>query len=932
MRHRLFSGIERFDGDIALIEPGGTRRSYRELTSTGDELASALGPQRRLVLAELANHYTSIAFYIGALRAGHVVIPVQSVEHGSAAISSIFRPSATHLFDGQRWTCSIEQDSIDLHSDLAVLLSTSGSTGSPKLVRLSHDNLAANAASIAEYLELSPGERAITSLPLHYSYGLSVLHSHLLFGHTLVLTEHSVVDEQFWELVEREQVTSLAGVPHTYELLARTDHLDRDLPSLRYLTQAGGKLAPQRVRELALSSQQKNRRFYVMYGQTEAAPRMAFLPPADAAEHGSTIGCAIPGGSFHLDHDGIEAADGSGELVYEGPNVMMGYALGPADLAKPQGSRELRTGDIAVQEPSGYYRIVGRQSRFAKLFGLRLSFDDIEKRFSDEEATVAVTGNDNGLIIAVTPAEAERGLDNRVAEALGIPANLISVTGVSTIPRLPTGKVDYRGIAALRDAKPAAEGGRLLDQFKTILGRSDLDDRESFSSLGGDSLTYVQASLAVEDSIGSLPPNWENMPIVQLESMIGKEGEPRASARSLLSISAFDVIRSGAIAAALLAHSLGRAGVQVGTVPSFVLRLVTPMLIILFGVMIALLHEPRMRSEGVRRTFAHCLTKSVQCYLLFAINVFAIWAQQPSGWKFAALTLAFLGSMPYAQILSFYTVLFLLIPLLVVAIRRIGFWSLFAGFLAVHLLYPLLKAAPDLRDVNGQPIFQRLIDFTIGTGSHPEIAGPSLLHSMVLLLAGYWIGTITKKAAERPEPRAAFTKEVYPLAGILLGYLAWSFLVPNAPVEVSTLTSMRLRNLNHPAYTFVYGSVCVLLLVVLLRASWTRRVPNWMTHIGHRSLFAFGFGNLIVTMAPARPDWLASRGVYAAMIFCAVLACAYAYDFCLRHGKRLGGAPKFVLLVTREIERQIGAFSTHVVMGHWRVKARPNGLPNVAVR
>ena len=276
-----------------------------------------------------------------------------------------------------------------LHPDLALLLSTSGSTGSPKLVRLSRSAVRSNAAAIATYLDLTDADRGILTLPLHYCYGLSILTSHLYAGAATIVTDWSVLDPCLWDLAAEHGATGLAGVPHTF------DQLDQlgfpDLASLRYVTAAGGKLAPERVTDLVGLGRSRGWDFYVMYGQTEATARMAYLPPELADEYPQAVGVAIPGGSLRV--DGRQTRDGGvGELVYSGPNVMMGYAHGPADLAAGPELTELRTGDLAREVGPGVFEVVGRTSRFAKIFGLRLDLDEIERRLPGPAACVEIDG------------------------------------------------------------------------------------------------------------------------------------------------------------------------------------------------------------------------------------------------------------------------------------------------------------------------------------------------------------------------------------------------------------------------------------------------------------------------------------------------------------------------------------------------------------
>jgi acyl-CoA synthetase (AMP-forming)/AMP-acid ligase II len=186
----------------------------------------------------------------------------------------------------------------DLNPELSVLLSTSGSTGSPKAVRFTNARLAANALSIAEYLGLDDSEIALAHLPLQYSFGMSVVNSHLAAGAQLLLTTRSMMEAQFWAMAER--ATSFSGVPFHYEMLERLRFERRQMPVLRTLTQAGGRMPPERVRRFAELAAKRGWRLFVMYGQTEAGPRIAYLPPEDAVEHAGVIGKAIPGMTIEL--------------------------------------------------------------------------------------------------------------------------------------------------------------------------------------------------------------------------------------------------------------------------------------------------------------------------------------------------------------------------------------------------------------------------------------------------------------------------------------------------------------------------------------------------------------------------------------------------------------------------------------------------------
>jgi long-chain acyl-CoA synthetase len=383
-------------------------------------------PGRELVLVRCGPDARSAIGALAALAAGHATILLEAGAD-PAEILARYDPRYV-LADGE---VQLREDAAaaELHPELRLLLSTSGSTGSPKLVRLTAANVLANAASIAEYLGLHPGERAIASLPIPYSYGLSVLTSHLHAGASVALTPHSVIRPDFWDDVRRHAATSFAGVPYSYAMLERIGVRDMELPSLRTMTQAGGRLDP----ELALRYAERTR-FFVMYGQTEATARIAYVPPERLAEKAGTIGIAIPGG-------GLRVAD-DGELIYTGPNVMLGYAESRADLARGDELRGvLPTGDLGTVDADGFFSVTGRLKRIAKVFGQRVNLDEVEAAVAGPAGAVAA---DDAIDVY-----AERGADGRaLARRFRLPPRAVRVHEVQALPVKGSGKVDYAALAA----------------------------------------------------------------------------------------------------------------------------------------------------------------------------------------------------------------------------------------------------------------------------------------------------------------------------------------------------------------------------------------------------------------------------------------------------------------------------------------------------
>jgi acyl-CoA synthetase (AMP-forming)/AMP-acid ligase II len=503
----LVERVARFTRDLRLRLPEGVRRP--------------------LVLLEATNELDSIVAYLSCLRAGWPVILVAEGQ-GSAGsrIASTYQPNLLIRREGAEWAAALgAPDPVPMHPELAVLLSTSGTTGASKLVRLSGNNLQANAASIVAYLKLTPDDRAITALPYHYSYGLSVLHTHLLAHAALILTGASLVDDEFWALARRHGATSLALVPTQFELLEKIQFSEQHLPTLRYVTQAGGKLDARLATEFARQAAARGWQFFIMYGQTEAGPRMSYVPPEDVERWYHSIGRPVDGGRFHLIDAAGEEITGScqpGELVYEGPNVMLGYALERSDLDKPAGPPRLQTGDIAERLENGYFRITGRTSRFIKLFGLRISLDEVEGRLRAQGHRAIVSGSDEKLVVFLSDATDVAALRARIARDYQWPERVVQVVRLESVPLLSSGKVDYaelRRRAATVAMEPGDAPSSLAHLLQSALREPAPDADKSFVELGGDSLAYLEVQLFLSRRLGTVPEGWERLPLRQLYAL-----------------------------------------------------------------------------------------------------------------------------------------------------------------------------------------------------------------------------------------------------------------------------------------------------------------------------------------------------------------------------------------------------------------------------
>ncbi|WP_109505702.1 AMP-binding protein [Nocardioides speluncae] len=546
----------------ALVTPDA-QVSFAELADRVEARLAELGGTRRLVLVGGANEVEPLVTYLAAIAGRHpVLLTAGDAPETTAALVERYRPDVVHRGDAGEWRLEEHADGTthDLHPDLAVLLSTSGSTGSPKLVRLSHENVHSNAAAIAAYLRIGEDDRAATTLPMHYCYGLSVVNSHLLTGAGLMLTERSVVEEEFWAEFAAAGATSFAGVPYTFDLLDASGFADRELPTLRTVTQAGGRLAPDRVRRYAELGERRDFELVVMYGATEATARMAYLPPELARTRPECIGVAIPGGELRIDP--------AGELVYAGPNVMLGYAAAPADLARGREVIELRTGDLARQHDDGLFEIVGRSSRFAKVFGLRLDLDRTEQLLAERGITARAVCHDDNLFVFCRNGRHQAKAREAAARVCGIPAHAVRTAVVAEFPVTPTGKPDHAALVrhateldrptVLNREDLTPDDVRLL--YARLLGRPDATAEDSFASLGGDSLSFVEVSLQLGDALGTLPPDWPHLSATALAGRARPSARGRASGMvsrllgRLVAVETAAVLRTVAIVLIVASH------------------------------------------------------------------------------------------------------------------------------------------------------------------------------------------------------------------------------------------------------------------------------------------------------------------------------------------------------------------------------------------
>ncbi len=337
----------------------------------------------------------------------------------------------------------------EMNQNLSMLMTTSGTTGSPKLVRHKYGNIESNAENVAKVFEWTSEERGIMDLPMQYTMGLNVITSHLYAGACILLISANLMTPHYWSFIKEQKGTNFTGVPFSYEILNKLRFTRMDLPYLSTIAEGGGKLSDNLFSVFANYAEEKGKRFFATFGTTETSARLAFLPPSLATKKCGSIGKAIPQGKLTLiDEDGNEITESNieGELIYEGPNVTLGYAECVEDLTKgDEFCGVYHTGDIARCDDDGCYYIVGRKKRFLKLFGLRVSLDQTERIIFDNlNIESACSGDDSKMLIYITDENAVESTRKLIADKTGLSGSSYKVICVKELIRNESGKIKYK--------------------------------------------------------------------------------------------------------------------------------------------------------------------------------------------------------------------------------------------------------------------------------------------------------------------------------------------------------------------------------------------------------------------------------------------------------------------------------------------------------
>jgi acyl-coenzyme A synthetase/AMP-(fatty) acid ligase len=460
----MFLNIEDKDKKkIAAIDDEGRSITYDELCIFCDEFYSFVG-KRTLIFILAENTIGSFAGYIASL-SDKIVPLILSCATDRGLLNNLltlYKPE--YLWIPLRMTEEFKYPLVfskynyvlvktnfltyELYQELSLLLPTSGSTGSPKLVRHSYRNVEVNARNVSLLFELTQKERAIGILPMHYTMGLSVISSHIYIGATVLLVKANLTDKKFWDFIKQEKATSFTGVPFSYEILHKLQFFRMNLSDLKIITQGGGKLNGALFQECAEYAHRAGKKFIATYGQTEGTARMAFLSPDLALYKNGSIGKAIPNGElFLVDETDTVINDNNitGQMVFKGENVTLGYALTGEDLIKEDENHGvLYTGDIAYRDGDGCYFIVGRMKRFLKIYGFRISLDEIEYLIKSKfNIDCYCTGNDELLTIMIDDDTQREEISEFLIKKTGLFHKSFKITKIDKIERNESGKISY---------------------------------------------------------------------------------------------------------------------------------------------------------------------------------------------------------------------------------------------------------------------------------------------------------------------------------------------------------------------------------------------------------------------------------------------------------------------------------------------------------
>ncbi len=462
---RLFKSFVHHRNRIAISDGSFLKLTYKDLLIELNKIKKKVN-QRSLILIISENSIGSLIAYIFCIINNHAAIIVDSKTKKKDILKIFKNYKPNYIFLSKKNESIFHRKceekysfyneillknksikKINLNKNLSLLLSTSGSMGTIKFVKLSKSNLKNNTDSIIKYLKIQKNDCAITNLPISYSYMLSVINTHLEKGGSIIVINNSLIEKNFWKVFKKNKITSFNGVPYAYEILSKIGLKNIRIKTLRYLTQAGGKLEETNIREIIKFCDNNDLKFYSMYGQTEASPRISYLKPEYLKKKIGSIGKGIPGNNIYLvDEYGkkILKPFKQGELICEGKNVFMGYSKNFKDLKFDNTNQfKLATGDLGYFDKDGFYFITSRKNKIAKIFGNRVDLGALENLMRKKGYKIACHSDDKKIFIYMEKNYEKKRLINIISKITTFSVRSFEVIKLKYFPRTPNKKISY---------------------------------------------------------------------------------------------------------------------------------------------------------------------------------------------------------------------------------------------------------------------------------------------------------------------------------------------------------------------------------------------------------------------------------------------------------------------------------------------------------
>ncbi len=460
---RLFKSFNKYNKKLAIVDENYTDLSYQQVLSETDKIKKTI-KKKSLILIVSENSLGSLLAYIFCILNNHVGIIIDSKtnKQNILKIFKNYQPNYVfsskgnlfkkicfkeHTFFNQNLMKNKLNKKKKLNKNLSLLLSTSGSMGSIKFVKLSKSNLKHNTDSIINYLRINNKDSAITNLPISYSYMLSVINSHFEVGASIIISKYSLIEKKFWEIFKNSKITSFNGVPYTYEILVKIGLKNIKIATLKYLTCAGGKLEKSKLEEIIKFCKKNNLNFFSMYGQTEASPRISYLKPEFSQKKIGSIGKAIPGNKIYIIDDigkKIHKPFVEGEIICEGKNVFMGYSKNYMDLKNTNEQKyKLKTGDIGYFDKDGFFYITSRTSKIAKIFGNRIDLGALENFMNNKGYKVACLSDNKKIFIFIEKKYSKKHLIDTISKITNLNISSFELIKLKNLPRTSNNKISY---------------------------------------------------------------------------------------------------------------------------------------------------------------------------------------------------------------------------------------------------------------------------------------------------------------------------------------------------------------------------------------------------------------------------------------------------------------------------------------------------------